>query len=249
MKKTCLLFSLAALMLAGCTKSTTNNNTTVIAPLPAFTVNGIHDVSIRNSDFGSFATNSYLPLTIQYNDSTQETVTLSLSALPAGVTMDTTWATTGIPTFSTTLQFFDTTAAGATPGSYPMTLTATGSASAKRTYTFMLRILPAQSCTEYIVGKYNNCNTGCGGFYADSVYADPGVPNKIWFVNFSKSGNKIYGNYICSSEQLTIPSQTVVGVTYSGNGTASGSSSSHFISLNITEVVASGTNTCSISMN
>jgi hypothetical protein len=164
--------------------------------------------------------------------------------------MDTTWITTGIPTFSTELILYDTTAAGATPGSYPMTLTATALVSGKKTYPFTLKILPATSCTQYITGKYNNCTSSCSsGFYADSVYADPVVTNKIWFTNFNKSGSKIYGLYQCGSEQLTIPAQVALATTYSGNGSASGSSSSHFITLDMTEITTFGTNNCTISMN
>ena len=106
MKKIYLIIALTV-AIASCNKTT--NNTTVITPLPAFTVNGITDVTLTNG------TSYYIsmPLTVAYDDSTQETVTLSVSGLPAGVTLDSTWATTGIPTFSTVLSLSDTLGAGA----------------------------------------------------------------------------------------------------------------------------------------
>jgi hypothetical protein len=240
MKKTCLLFSLAATMLAGCTKNTTTNNITT--PLPAFTVDGIHDVSMTNSSVAE----ADLELTIQYSDSSQEAVSLSLSSLPAGITIDPAWITNGIPTYSTELYFYDTTTNGATPGTYPMTLTATGATTGAKTYLFNIKIFAAIPCTTYVVGKYNDCNNDCGGtLYSDSVYADPTVVNKIWFTNFDNTGNKVYGLYSCSTENIVIPSQTVGGVTYSGNGDGFGSSTSHTITIE----VSNGTTSCELNMN
>ena len=239
MKKTCLLFSFAALMLAGCTKNNTTNNITT--PLPAFTVNGIHDISLVNGSSGFFD----LPISIQNSDSSQETVSLFLSSLPTGINVDTTWITNGIPSFSTDLDLYDTTSNGATVGTYPMTLTATGTKSGAKTYTFNIKVHAKPSCTTFLVGVYNNC-TGCiGTLYRDSVYADPVVVNKIWFTNFNNSGNRVYGIYNCTTEGITVPSQTVSGITYSGSGDGFGNSFSHTISVEINV----GTSSCSLNMN
>jgi len=239
MKKTCILISLAALTLVGCTKNNTTNNITT--PLPAFTVNGIHDVSLENGGSGFVD----LPITVTYGDSAQEPVTLAISALPAGINIDTTWITSGTPSFSTDLLIYDTTAAGATIGTYPMTLTATGTKSGVKTYNFNIKVHPQPSCITFLVGVYNNCSGCLGILYKDSIYADPTVVNKMWFTNFNNSGNKVYGTYDCNTERITVPSQTVGGVTYSGTGSGFGSSFSHSIDIETT----TATGLCEISMN
>jgi hypothetical protein len=237
-KKT-ILPGLLVVMLASCTRNT--NNTTIIAQLPAFTVNGVHDVTITNG-YPYYYNQVSLPLTVQYNDSTQQHVTLSLSALPAGITIDTGWVTSGIPTFTTTLLFYDT-AANATPGTYPITLTATGSVTGKKNYSFNLKVKPAPSCTSYLVGKYNNCSSNCltPNGYADSVYADPSVTNKIWFTNFNNSGYAIYANYNCATNALTVPLQTAGGTTYSGSGNAS--VGGHYMVLSVSK---GGATSCTV---
>jgi len=205
------LFVLLVVCFICCKKkdNTVNNYYTVGSPQPAYVVNGVNDLSfISNVDYVSTLT-----LSVQYMDSAQENVALSLSGLPVGVTIDSTWINSGIPTFSTTLSVFDTN--GTAPGTYPVTLTATTSSGKKKNYPFNVRILPMPTG---FLGKYNTCITSCGGTnpYMDSVYADPSIPNKVWFSNFANSGNKVYA-LIGAAERLTIPSQTVGGMTYSCN--------------------------------
>jgi len=238
MKKTCLLISFTALLLAACTKTT--NNTTIISQGPSFLVNGIHDVTIQN---GSYYGETEMELTVQYSDSSQNVVNLSLSALPASIAIDTTWVTSGIPTYTTMLVIYDTTAAGATPGKYPMVLTATTATGIKKTYPFNLTIQAQPPCTGPLLGKYTNCNSDCapGVYYTDSVYNDPNVVNKVWFNNFANAGAKVFGTYSCATGLLTIPSQTIGANTYSGSGELF---STHQLSVSYTN----GATSCDISM-
>ena len=246
MKKACLLIVFAVVTLCSCTK---NNNTTtnnIIEPLPAFTVSGVHDLTFTN---GNTNYNS-LGISVQYSDSAQQVVALSLSALPQGITLDSTWITSGIPSFSTTLLFYDSTLAGATPGTYPMTLTVTSATSGKKTYPFNLKVNAEPSCVSILVGTYASCNSSCmisGGYYKDSVTADPTIVNKIWFYNVNGTGLKLYGIYNCNTEQIRVPSQTIGSVTYSGSGTGYYTGTTHFISLDISS--NSGSSFCSVSMN
>jgi hypothetical protein len=220
MKKTIIFIAIAAsATLSSCNK-TTNNTTGPVSP--AFTLQGIHDVSFVNGSTSYYAYYQ-LPVTVAYSDSSQETVTLSLSALPAGITMDTTFIASGIPTYSTTLTFYDTTQAGAIAGTYPITLTATGSVTGKKTFRFNIKVVAQPSCTTGLVGKFFDCYSSCsstGANYADSVYADPAIVNKIWFTNLFGTGVKLYATYNCNTEEVVIPSQTVGGVNYSGSGSA-----------------------------
>ena len=237
MKKFCFILSFAALALAACTKKTTNT-TIMLEPKPAYIVSGVHDVSVTN---GNIYSNVTMQISVLYNDSDQYAVNLSLSALPTGIAMDTTWSTNGIPSYSTLLTLYDTTAVGATPGNYPMTLTAT-SIYGKKTYPFNLRVNTQPSCTSIILGTYSYCYGCTSNYYTDIVTADVSVPNKIWFSNFNNSGQKVYGMVSCSSLSITIPNQTIGGISYHGSGYIY---SAHYISGNF----YSGTNYCSVTMN
>jgi len=243
MKRTLLLIAIAATIIVACTKNTTNTTNYIIEPQPAFTVSGVHDVSLTNGGYGI-----ELPITVQYSDSAQQVVSLSMSALPAGITMDTTWVISGIPTYSTTVTLLDTTELGATPGTYPMTLTATGAISGKRTFPFNIHVIAEPACVANLTGKYANCYSGCSptGSYSDSVYADPTIPNRLWFTNVSDKGSKIYGKYNCNSQQISVPAQSIGGVIYSGSGNGFFTPTSRHISLNL---MSTSSGSCTVTMN
>ena len=238
MRKALLLFIVIGAF-ASCLKkdNVVNNYTTAGSVQPAFAVYGISDMLfVNDASYGNM-----LNLTVQYLDSVQENVTLSLAGMPPGITMDTTWINSGIPTFTTTLNLFDTNATGVTPGSYPVTLTATTASGKKKNYPFNLKV--AAMPTGFL-GKYNTCTTSCGGVvnYSDSIYVDASVPNKVWFANFANTGSAVYA-LISNPEILTVPSQTISGVTYSGN--ANLFLAGHSMGITIHR----GTSSCSINMH
>jgi hypothetical protein len=210
---------------AGCTKTQNNTNnfqTTTPPAQPAFEVSGVKDIIFTNW-FGVSVT---LDLSVIYLDSAQENVSLSLSSLPAGITMDTGWNNNGIPSYTTSLPLFDTSFKGAAPGNYPVTLIATTPSGKQKSYPFTIKVQPV---TWGFLGKYNNCFTYCpfDTAYADSVYVDPVIANKIWFANFSNSGNKIYG-IISLPATITIPNQTFGGFTYHGQASFSAAHTMQF---------------------
>jgi len=197
--------------IASCRKrdEVVNNYTTIGSSQPAFAINGISDLAFINEvNYGAV-----LSLTVQYMDSAQENVTLGLTGLPTGITYDTTWINSGIPTFSTTLSVFDTMGAGVTPGIYPVKLTATTISGRTRSYPFNIKV---QGMPTAFLGKYTTCSYFCTptSVYSDSLYVDASVPNKVWFSNFGNTGNKVYA-MITAPETMTIPSQTAGGITYS----------------------------------
>ena len=187
---------------------------------PDYIVNGIHDISMVNNSLPTGSPTS-LTLSISYDAQSyaaQEEVSLSLSGLPAGITMDTTWITKGYPTFTTTLNLYDTSAVGVTPGTYTITLTTTGSSTGKKTFPFTLKVSNMPSCTAALVGYYGDCYSSCvGSYYTDSLYNDPVTPNKVWFSNFFHTGHAVYAVLNCNNMQLTIPSQSINGVIYSAS--------------------------------
>lgn len=196
---------LVAALFWGCTK---NNNTS-----NSFTVNGLHDVSMTNN----VTTSVSLPITVQNESSNQETVTLSVSGLPANVSLDNSnFAASGIPTFTTVLKLVDNVA---TPGTYPITLTAEGSSSGTRSYNFNLTINAETDCSSQIAGHYNNSagyTTWSSPYdYADVITSDGTVVNKIWFDNYigmnlhTLDGKGVYGYYNCSNNTISVPYQAV----------------------------------------
>ncbi len=242
MRKSVVFSSLIVLAFASCEKPNVTVNTG--QPTPPYLVSGVHDISIINGS--SISMN--MPITVQYSDSAQESVALSLSALPNGIVMDTTIITQGVPTFSTNFIFYDTTQAGATVGVFPMTLTATGSKTGARIFNFNMRIMPQPSYTANMFGPYHLCSNYCAsGNYTDSVYNDASMINKIWFNNFGNYGINIYGK-VNSSFTITIPSQTVNGYTVSGYGYLSSSSSYYLYFSNIQVIHNSASNSCSVNM-
>lgn len=207
-----------------CTKPTVNNY--INSGTPSFTVEGITNLTFINNN--TYSASMYL--SVQYNDSAQSLVTLSLSGLPSGLTIDTSWVSSGYPTFSTSLVIFDSTLAGATPGVYTVNLNATTASGITRSYPFRITVKAATPCTSAVTGKYNLCQTCSSSiYYTDSVYADGNVANKIWFNNFDNTGQKVFGLLTCSNGTITIPSQTIGSYTFSG----SGSFGSMYISMGV----------------
>jgi hypothetical protein len=212
-----LLIVVTLLSAASCRKPKTTVNNYLLPgndPKPAFAVNGITDQTLTTD----FLSEAAMNITVTYLDSAQENVTLSLSGLPANIVIDTGWVHSGIPTFGTILSIYDTSStSGAQPGIYPVTMTATTSSGKQKFFKFNLRILPMPTS---FLGKYTNCSSFCGPTvnYSDSVYLDATVPNKIWFANYAGSGHAVYGMMTGQGGNLTIPTQTVGGNTYSGSG-------------------------------
>ncbi len=219
-------------------KKTTNNTTTLAPAQPSFIVTGVSDLQMQNSVLQYAGMN----ITVQYSDSAQETVTLSLSALPPGIAMDSTWVSSGIPTYYTMLTLFDTTLASAIPGNYPMTLKATTASGKVKSYSFNLKVKAAPDCAGGFTGSYSVASDCLTTSYHDSVTADATVPNKIWFNNMNNTGNKVYGLFSCTSSEITIPTQTVGSLTYSGTGNVSGV---HALTLH----VSTNGSFCNIFMN
>ena len=133
------IFMLGGLLFLGaCTKpsnNTTNNTTVLPAANPAFTVDGINDITLDHTH-GYITTT--LPLVIEYQDSVQQTVTVSVSGMPAtaGGTPNGVVAT-GVPTFNTSIAFTYNRDSHIIPvGTYPITVTCTGSLSGAKTFKF-----------------------------------------------------------------------------------------------------------------
>ncbi|MES2703840.1 MAG: hypothetical protein V4649_14465 [Bacteroidota bacterium] len=142
--------AIALFTLAGCTKGTdtTTNNTTILpSTVAAYTVDGIHDVTMNIDNYPSYPAS--MPVTVTYHDSVQKAVTIAISGVPSFVflgertgsfsTIEKTGPWTGFPTFTIGLIAYNKNISSAPymPGTYPITLTATCDGVTK-TFSFKL---------------------------------------------------------------------------------------------------------------
>ncbi len=186
-------------------------NLTISAAI-SYIINGIHDVTIQQGS------DDQLDLAIESVGANPETVTLSLSNLPTGVTADIN-PTSGTPTYNATAVFTDH---YGTAGDYTITLLAHGSASGDSIYQFMLHILNPPDCG--ILGFYSQGTTGCGNNtnyqYTDNVLTSNVASNRIIFQNFADMPYQVYADINCANNTLTIPNQLLPnGVQVAGSGT------------------------------
>lgn len=226
-------FAIAA-SLASCSKSDNNDS------LPTnYKIDGIHDVTVQPL----VNPNTYFSVNVSYVGTVQERVSLSLEGVPSGCDGNIS-VTGGYPTFASAISFSDT---SALPGTYPIKLVCEGSKSGKKSYDFNLVIKPEPDFGVVYIGTYPNSSNSCvyNGHYTATVTASDKI-NKIYLNNFDNSGNTIYA-LVSANQYLTIPTQTVNGITYSGSSYSYYNGSGFSISL--TESSTNGNNYCTMNFS
>ena len=226
MKKLSFLFLFVFAAFSACQK----DNSPIANEPTNYHVQGITDVIMGNGTSGP--TTASLSYTVALVGNIQETVSLSLQGLPAGVYRDTAsyymTPTTGIPTFSASFILVNN---GAAPGTYPIKLMCNGNVTGQKYYTFNLNVLPAPPCNASVVKTYTFCRNYCGtsAYYTDVVTADASLGTRIHFSNFANTGiSTIYADLDCTTGRITIPYQTIPGDVISGSGTFS----TNYMSIN-----------------
>ena len=216
MKRLSLIVILVFVAFSACQKdnSVTSNEPTT------YKVQGITDVILGDGITAPNVSSKYY--TVALNGNIQETVSLSVSGLPSGVYIDTTYRvpTTGIPTFYTRMTIRNK---GAAPGTYPVKLLCNGSVTGQKYYTFNIIIRPTPPCNQAFVKTYIHCQNACasGGYYTESITADGTLPNRIYFSNFGGYGSGayvIYADLDCTRGTINLPTQSLYGQTISGTG-------------------------------
>lgn len=196
----------------GCKKSSSTNNYINRDTLSAYTVEGIGDMVLSTD---SQSATRYI--TIKYTDSVQTQVHLSLTGLPAGITVGSDFDTVGYPTFYPRLKLYDTMLLQpATVGDYPINFNVTSASGQVKSYPFTLHIkLPDDTCVNTYTGIFPNCDNGITT-YADTVTLDAAIPNKVWFSNFNGEGLRVAG--MVNNCLVSIPTQISAGKLISGGG-------------------------------
>ena len=208
---------LSLLLYCACNKITNITNNLPPNHRPAFTIQGLGDtsLSLKNRDCSvSFA--------VQFEDSVQERVSLSLSAMPAGIKAAKGWVNAGYATFNSQILFYENDSLHpAAPGTYPVTLTATGATTGTKTFSFNLTVKNDDLCTGAFTGAYTSCsNTVTGVSFYDSIYNDPQVNNIVWFSNFANSGKAVMGIFDCQLGAINIPYQVIDSIPLSGTASS-----------------------------
>ena len=196
-----------------CNKKETANNYINNDRLAAYTVDGLKDCVLSTDKKDCF-----MPVTIRYTDSAQRKIRLSVTGLPAGITVGDDFITSGYPTFSTNLHLFDTGfLAPAITGDYTAVLNVQSDNGASQQFPFKISIATPTPCTAGYVGAYYFCaDEGGGPAYSDTIYADSSIVNKVWFANLGNKGKIVMA--MMSNCYIFIPAQVVDGIVFYGSG-------------------------------
>lgn len=240
MKKLSLLIALVAVIFGGCTKNYYGDEFSN----PSYRVDGITDFTVSENQ-PAYNMN----LQVAYMNGEQENVKVSLEGLPTGLYANIV-RPSGVPTFSSYITFYDSSAA---PGTYNVKLVTTGSVSGRKTFPITVTVNPVVDCRNELAGSYGAnsfCTSGPNPFVVE-ISSSTSVSKRIVFDNFENSGVQIYGTVNCSAQSIQVPSQTIGGITYSGSGSFYKSSSGNMsVYVYYTRtVVGGGSSTCSVNMN
>jgi len=226
MKKFHLLILLVAVTLFGCrTRSS-------VAPL-TYNVTGIGDVTVTSTAPGVL-TVKFTKLTAV---ATNESLNLSVTGLPSGITAVIN-STPAVPPFTATITFTDN---GAVAGTYGVNLIVTSNISGEKSYPFVLTVSGNTNINCDIAGTYANSTAACtanGSYnYAETIMNDSvaSIGNKVIFMNFANFGYSVYGFVDCSTNTISIPSQSLPNfLTVSGSGSFTSTDSMKAVTVSYT---------------
>lgn len=137
-----------------------------------YTVSGLQDITIRQYTDTTFT----LPIAVNYVSGSQETVTVSVSDLPPGLSAGSSTAT-GIPTFS---PAFTISGRANQTGTYTVKLTVNSPSSGSQTFTFKITVAANPGgCTANFFGIYQT-HYSCGTLQASESNLVSNAPGKIF---------------------------------------------------------------------
>jgi len=219
MKKTLLFLTLAIIGFASCKKEENTYNASPF--VPPYHVEGLTDITIQKSSDPSTPAYGTMRLNFIYENQEQEKITLSVEGAPQGMVTYIS-DSVGYPSFTSMVNLIDSATA---PGNYALKLVVQGRASGRREYAFDVKVLPAPVINNLLAANGYNSYTSCGSVngFIQNITAVSGSNSRILFSNFDNTGNQIEGimNGNSNYGYITIPTQTVNGVTYYSNSSSS----------------------------
>lgn len=224
-----LFIAIAFAFLASCKKVTNITNNYPTSHKPAFTVQGLTDLTMSLGH--PSAVSSFV---VTFEDSVSEKVNLEVSGLPAGVTVPFPWVQSGYPTFASQIGLAEgDTLHPALPGTYPLTLSCKGVVSGTRLFKFNLTVEQNPLYTGFISGNYSNCtiSSASAPVFSSTVQDDSFIHNRITITNFANTGLTVVGAVYTNGTEIyniCIPRQTVDTFTFVGSGTFNTSTTRQF---------------------
>jgi hypothetical protein len=223
-----VLFIVTCFILFSCTKDSTTTG-----HLTTYRLEGLSDITLNSSNNNR----SSFILTFNQEGNINETISISFSGLPAGVTIDTNYAKSGKPDFSSYITFInDGTAAN---GTYAVTLHCVGSISGDRTFNFQIIVTQSGTvdCIDQLKGLWTTCSDNYmtidsphsyyGYYYQCYITIDStGGNKKVIFSNGIGNGTLLEAYINCSTDSLIFPLQP-------NNISGAGKFSSNLISYTI----------------
>ncbi len=210
MRKAYLLFTLLMIGLASCKPKQNNKPTT-------YAVSNVHDIELTQGEEYSYE------LFLSYLGPVQENVTLDISGLPEGITVDFS-KTGGVPSFGSVVTLRNN---SAEPGVYPCELHTTGTQTGEKTYEFTITVKAEPLCGTLGTYAYTMvCDTTGAGATSEVITAAQtpveNAVNPVRFENFGRRGWVVIAKINCSNNTIEIPLQSVGGgLEISGQGTFS----------------------------
>jgi hypothetical protein len=253
LKKLIFLFVLPVcigISLSSCNKS--DKDTVYVEP---YVVKGISDLQWKKNAFGQGG--AMMSITMEYLNSAQEYLTLSLEGVPQGVGYTIT-PSSGYAPFSATIYLTDTAAA---PGTYNLVLKSKGATTGEKAFNIKLTILGAPSIFEGITGQYLSSYSSCFGSSSNVIHTitrKSPTSDTIVINNFMNTGTNLNAIVTAPMGNLVVYQQVL---PYSGfNWEVTGSGYLNFnsstsivtsinLSLNLKDPNTSSTFSCSVYIN
>ena len=198
---------LLAILLTAMLFSCKQDDKTPLPAIESYRVEGAKDITYSYKE-------SVLPLTVKEVAGVQESVTLNIEGLPAGVKAAFS-SNTQVPTYDTKLSFSKT--GTVAWGVYPLRLIASSALGVQKEYGFKLTI--QNDCALALPGEYNETISPATTQGVSAKVAAE-TPDRVDF--FTSGGTRtLYAVLDCDKHTATVPSQPYNGsalTTVSGSG-------------------------------
>ena len=205
-KLSALVFLFAALVVVSCHKKSSNIS---------FSVSGAQDITLAHD-----TVNAYLPLMVNLLSGPKDSVTITLTGMPVGVSLSP-------AVLSGTAPYSDSFAIATShvvAGTYPITLTATSKSHITKTYTFNLVITLPADCASSLTGLYTGTSSQHTAAYAENIEEMDQSTVKILNFNGAGAGEDITATISCANDFMVVAPQYSGSYGFYGTGIGSRSS-------------------------
>ncbi len=181
-----------------------------------------------------------LPVTVTYGSGTAESVSLSSSTPPAGITFSVT-PNTATPTYTSTVAMH---VAINTPGTYPVTINSTAAGTAPQAHTFNVVVTASSNCATEAVGTYSMVSVCSNTIYNYNSGGNAVAALGTNEVRLPTPYANLTADLNCSAGTLTTQSGLFGPDFYFPTGNGTFNSSTIVLNLTLDPTSSSDTATC-----